>query len=359
MAVHFEKLKIKKINRETPDCVSIEFEIPESLASKFTFREGQNITIKKEFNGEEIRRSYSICSAPFEEKLSIAVKSVDNGIFSNYANTQLKPGDELDLLPPTGNFSPKFSATTKHNLAIAAGSGITPIISIIKQTLELASQSTFTLIYGNRNRQSVIFIDELEGLKSRFLERFNLINVFSRESTDSPIHEGRITPEKLSVLRNMIDYHSMDNIFLCGPEELIFSSSDYFKSIGIDERKIHFELFTIPGQDSGSSVEKSKEEVATKGKTAEVTVSIDGRSLSFNLEYDGMSVLDAGLAQGLDLPYSCKGGVCSTCKAKVLEGEVEMDNNYALEDDEVAQGFVLTCQSHPRTPKVVVDYDER
>lgn len=358
MAVHFEKLKIKTITRETPECVSISFEVPKALSEKFLFREGQNITVKKDFNGKEIRRSYSICAAPYENELKVAIKAVDGGIFSTYANTSLKAGDELELLPPTGNFSPKISENNKHHLAIAAGSGITPVISIIKQTLASSSTNTFTLIYGNRNRQSIIFFEELEGLKNRYKSRFNLIHILSREAADNPLNEGRITAEKLSSFSKLIDYKAMNHIYLCGPQELIFSSKGFFTGIGVEEAKIHFELFTIPGEDTPAKIslpEGQKE----NADMAEVTISVDGRSYQLTLEYDGLSVLDAGLNQGLDLPYSCKGGVCSTCKAKVIEGRVEMDNNYALEDDEVAQGFVLTCQSHPRTPKVVVDYDER
>lgn len=358
MAVHFEKLKVKAIKKETPDCVSIVFDVPESRRKDFAFREGQNITLKKIINGQDIRRSYSICNAPHESELKVAVKTMNGGLFSTFANNELRVGDELEVLPPTGNFTAKTLDTARHHLAIAAGSGITPVISIIKHTLAQHPNSTFTLIYGNRNRHSIIFFEELEGLKNRYTDRFNLINILSREITDIPLHHGRITPEKLEELSAIVDYEKMDNIYLCGPEELIFSGRDYFLEKNIDKSKIHFELFTVPGQ-ATTGVSKPVAKKVTEGEQSAISIRLDGRTFSFSLERDGQSILDAALQQGADLPYACKGGVCCSCRAKVVEGEVEMDVNYALEEDEVEQGFVLTCQSHPRSEKVVIDFDAR
>lgn len=357
MAVHFHRLKIKEVRSETPDCVSIVFDVPGGLKSDFAFEQGQNLTVKKEIDGEEIRRSYSICSAAFENELRVAVKKVDGGKFSCYANTELKIGDELDVLPPTGKFNTKLNtANRKKYLAFAAGSGITPIISIIKTTLQTEPWSMFTLVYGNRGRNSIIFFEELEGLKNKYLNRFNFINILSREKTDAPINSGRIDNTKLTELGRLIDYKSIDEFFICGPEEMIFCTKDFLEEMEIDKKKIHFELFTTPGQKKYSP---ASHEVAGKatGPKSKVTVKLDGRSFSFDLGLNNENILDAALKQGADLPFACKGGVCCTCKAKLLEGEVEMEVNWGLEQEEVEQGYILTCQSHPKTEKVVVDFD--
>lgn len=356
MAVHFHKLKVKEVKQETPGCVSISFDVPGDLKSDFLFEQGQNITIKKEIDGEELRRSYSICSAPFENELRVAVKQVEGGKFSNFANTLLQPGDELDILPPTGKFNTKLSRENKKQyLAFAAGSGITPVISIIKTTLQTEPESSFTLVFGNRGRSTIIFFEELEGLKNKYLNRFNFINILSREKTDAPINSGRIDPDKLSQLRRLIDYKNTDEFFICGPEEMIFCVKDYLEAAGIDKKKIHFELFTTPGQKK--AVSHKPLAVGQSGPQSKITVKLDGRSFDFDLGFNGENILDAALKQGADLPFACKGGVCCTCKAKLLEGEVEMEVNWGLEQEEVEQGYILTCQSHPKTEKVVVDFD--
>ncbi len=357
MAVHFHKLKVKSVKTETPDCVSIAFSIPDDLKKEFEFEQGQNITVKKNIDGEEIRRSYSICTAPFENELRVAVKKVDGGKFSCYANDILTPGDELDVLPPTGKFNTKLKTENLNRyVAFAAGSGITPVISIIKTTLQVEPQSSFTLVFGNRGRNSIIFFEELEGLKNKYLNRFNFINILSREKTDTPINSGRINYSKLIELQKLIDYKSTTDFFICGPEEMIFCVKDFLEQLGIDKKKIHFELFTTPGQ-KRSSVFSRKTAVNENGPAGKITVKLDGRSFDFTLGFDNDSILDAALKQGADLPFACKGGVCCTCKAKLLEGEVEMDVNWGLEQEEVEQGYILTCQSHPKTEKVVVDFD--
>ncbi len=357
MAVHFHRLKVKEVKRQTPDCVSIEFAVPPELQKDFAFEQGQNITIKKTIGGEEIRRSYSICTAPFENKLSVAVKKVDDGMFSSYANTELKAGDELDVLPPTGKFNTALQKeNSKHYLAFAAGSGITPVISIIKTTLHTEPQSSFTLVFGNRGRSSIIFFEELEGLKNKFIDRFNFINILSREKTDAPINSGRIDINKLTELDNLLGYAGLDEFFICGPEEMIFCIKDFLEQRGIDKKKIHFELFTTPGQKQ-VAVGSRQLAVGSSGPSSKITVKLDGRSFDFDLGFNDDSILDAALKQGADLPFACKGGVCCTCKAKLLEGEVEMEVNWGLEQEEVEQGFILTCQSHPMSEKVVVDFD--
>lgn len=357
MAVHFHKLKVKEVKSETPDCVSIAFVVPEGLQTEFLFEQGQNITLKKEIDGEEIRRSYSICSAPFENELRVAVKKVEGGKFSDFANTILKAGDELDVLPPTGKFNTKLQATNnKQYLAFAAGSGITPVISIIKTTLLTEPESRFTLVFGNRGRHSIIFFEELEALKNKYLNRFNLINILSREKTDAPISFGRIDSQKLTELSKLIDYKNTDEFFICGPEEMTFCVKEFLEATGIETKKIHFELFTTPGQKQSSVVGRETLE-KNSGPKSKITVKLDGRSFDFDLGFDSENILDAALKQGADLPFACKGGVCCTCKAKLLEGEVEMDVNWGLEHEEVEQGYILTCQSHPLTEKVVVDFD--
>ncbi len=304
MAVHFHKLRISEIKKETADCVSVKFEVPAELAGEFLFKEGQNITVRTSLDGEEIRRSYSLCTAPHEKDIKVAIKKVEGGLFSRFANETLKKGDVVEVLPPVGKFNAKLSGAKVGNyLAIAAGSGITPVISIIKHTLSAEPASYFTLIYGNRSRSSIIFFEELEALKNKYIQRFNFLNILSRERTESDINHGRIDQQKLEALQSFVN----------------------------DEKQT--------------------------GPASYVTVKLDGRSFDFKLNQNGDAILDAALKQGADLPYACKGGVCCTCRAKLVSGEVEMDVNYALEPEEVAAGFILTCQSHPRSENVVIDFD--
>ena len=355
MAVHFHPLKVKKINRETPDCVSVVFDVPQSLMNDFKYREGQNITLRRQFAQEDIRRSYSICTSPDEAELKVAIKKQPGGLFSSFANDELKEGDEVEVLTPTGRFNSKLTeGNAGKYLAIAAGSGITPIIGIIKHSLATQPKSEFTLIYGNRSRGSIIFFEELEGLKNTYLSRFNFINILSKERTDSEINYGRIDAGKLAALATLVDFESMDAAYICGPEQMIFSAKEFLQEKGLDEKKIHFELFTTPGQRTGKT---TAAHTADTGPKSMITIKLDGRSMDFGLAYNSRSILDGALAEGADLPYACKGGVCATCKAKLLEGQVSMDVNYALEDDEVENGFILTCQSHPKTERVIVDFD--
>jgi ring-1,2-phenylacetyl-CoA epoxidase subunit PaaE len=358
--IHFHPLRVRKIERETEDCVSIEFEVPEELKEAFQFKQGQTLTIKKLFNGEEQRRNYSICSSPFDNQLKVAVKKVEGGLFSEFANDQLKPGDVLEVLPPTGKFYTELAPTQKKNyVAFAAGSGITPILSIIKTTLLTEPQSQFTLVYGNRTKNSIIFKEDLEALKDKFIDRFRVYHILSREKTDSEINYGRIDTAKLDLLfSRLIDIRKCNDFFLCGPEEMIFCIKGYLAGRGVPESRIHFELFTVPGQKK-SQVKTQKQEVEDKGPKAEVSVKLDGILFDFELGYEGQSILDAALKKGADLPYACKGGVCTTCKAKLTEGEVIMDVNWGLEPDEVAAGYILTCQSHPKSGKITVDFDAK
>jgi ring-1,2-phenylacetyl-CoA epoxidase subunit PaaE len=357
VALHFHKLTIKAIRKETSDCVSIALDIPPEFKNDFLFREGQNITIKSVMNGEEIRRSYSICSSPFDNELRVAVKRVYDGAFSTFANQKLKEGDILDVLPPTGTFFTELNNTNKKNYVFfAAGSGITPIISIIKTILLTEPESSVTLVFGNKNVSSIIFKEQLEALKDKYLQRVSIYHILSRERTEAEINYGRINADKCKQLSRLIDFEGIDQFFICGPEAMIFTIKEFLESKCIESSKVHFELFTTPARKNkkiSSGIKAKREE------GSEITVKSDGRSFNFKLDFDSNTILDAALAEGADLPFACKGGVCTTCRAKLIEGEVEMETNYGLEPDEIKAGFILTCQSHPRSKKVVVDFDAK
>jgi ring-1,2-phenylacetyl-CoA epoxidase subunit PaaE len=356
MSIHFHPLRIKEVKKETASCVSVLFEIPEDKKEIFSFKQGQSLTMRAKINGEEARRTYSICSSPLDNEWRVAVKKVEGGLFSTFANEQLKKGDVLEVMEPVGKFYTELNPGHKKNyLAFAAGSGITPVLSIIKTTLRTEPQSSFTLVYGNRSRPSIIFFEELEGLKNKFLDRFNFINILSRERTDAPINYGRINTEKLNELSKLINYSSFDETFVCGPEEMIFCVKGFLEQKGMSKKKIHFELFTTPGQKKSTV---NSQQATDSGPKCSITVKLDGRSFDFDLSIQSdTTILDAALKQGADLPFACKGGVCCTCKARLLEGKVSMDVHWGLEDEEVEQGYILTCQSHPGTERVVVDFD--
>lgn len=358
--IHFHPLQVKKVERETDDCVSITFNVPNELKEIFQFKQGQTLTIKKKINGEDLRRNYSICSSPFDNKLQVAVKKVQGGLFSSFANEELKAGDILEVLPPTGTFYTELHPSQQKNyVAFAAGSGITPILSIIKTTLLTEPESSFTLVYGNRTKNSIIFKEELEALKDKFIDHFRVYHVLSREKSDADINYGRIDVDKLELFfARLIDIKTCDEFFLCGPEEMIFCIKGYLAGKGVSADKIHFELFTVPGQKQ-STGNRQLEIVEEQGPKARVSVKLDGILFDFDLAYESESILDAALKQGADLPYACKGGVCTTCKARLTEGQVEMEVNWGLEPDEVEKGFILTCQSHPKTEKVTIDFDAK
>lgn len=357
MAVHFHTLKVKEIKKETADCVSVLLDIPEALQQEYIFEQGQNITLKKTIDGEELRRSYSICNAPHEKALKVAIKKVEGGKFSCFANDVLKQGDELEVLPPTGKFNTKLQTKNKkHYLAFAAGSGITPVISLIKATLFTEPESRFTLVFGNRIRSSIIFFEELEAIKNKYLQRFSFINILSREKTDAAINFGRIDEKKLEELSKLINYGSVDEYFICGPEEMIFCVKSFLENKVTDKKKIHFELFNSTAVKKPKAGNQTENE--TTGAQSTITVKVDGRSFDMSVPLNSdITLLDAALKQGADLPFACKGGMCCTCKAKLTEGEVDMDVTWGLEQEEIEKGFILTCQSHPKTEKVVVDFD--
>lgn len=359
MSIHFHPLSIKEIKQETTDCISVLFDVPPDLTTAFQFTQGQSLTMRAIINGQEVRRTYSICSSPLDKQLRVAIKKVEGGLFSTFANEQLKKSDILEVMSPVGRFYTTLDpANQKNYTAFAAGSGITPILSIIKTTLATEPNSSFTLVYGNKSRSSIIFFEELEALKNKYINRFNLIHLLSREKTDADINFGRITKEKCSQLFDkLINIKTTDEFFICGPEEMIFAVKDFLQASSVDEKKIHFELFTTPGQSNRiNDVRSTQYDVS--GSQSNITVKLDGRSFSFTIPTNGdTTILDAAMQQGADVPYACKGGVCCTCKAKLLEGEVSMDVHWGLEQEEIEKGYILTCQSHPKTENVVVDFD--
>lgn len=355
----FEKLKVKEVTKETEECVSIEFDVPENLKEKFRFEPGQYLTLRKEINGEDIRRSYSICSGLKENKLCVAVKEVPKGRFSTFANQKLKKGDELEVMTPMGNFTTEINENTNKSFVFfAAGSGITPIMSLTKTILQTAPKSDVTLFFGNKGFDSIIFKEEIEDLKNQFMNTFRVIHVFSRESIGNKLQKGRIDKEKvLSLNKAFLSGQDVDEVFVCGPEPMIHAVSDAFQEEGVPKDKINFELFTTPGgKEDTKNIEKPVQ--PEKHVNANVVIIIDGEETLLALDSDGDSILDAGQKAGADLPFACKGGVCCTCKAKVLSGEAKMDVNYALEKDEVEAGYILTCQSHPVSDKLTVSFDE-
>ncbi len=354
----FYSLTVSDITRETPDCVSVAFRVPTELKDQFRFLPGQYLTFKHIHENEELRRSYSICTAPYETELRVAIKKVEGGVFSTYANEQLAVGDVLETMAPMGNFTTEISASQRKNyVAFAAGSGITPVISIIKTVLAEETSSSFTLVYGNKEFQSIIFREEIEALKNKHLDRFQVVHVLSRERLESEINCGRIDEEKCDALCNtLLSIDTIDKAFICGPEAMIHAVKDYLLSKGMDKTDVKFELFTSATKVGFQTRAKAEQEV-DESELCDITVKVDDRTFDLKLAYDGFTILDATLAKGADLPYACKGGVCCTCKAKLIEGEVDMDVNYALEDDEIADGFILTCQAHPKSKKVFVDFD--
>jgi ring-1,2-phenylacetyl-CoA epoxidase subunit PaaE len=350
----FHTLQIKNIRKETEDTVSIAFEIPQELRNEYTYISGQYLTLRTTIDGEDLRRSYSLCSAPHENEWRVAIKQVENGKFSTFANTSLKTGDSLEVMTPMGNFSPKIDASNKkHYVLFAAGSGITPILSIIKSVLHNESDSEISLFYGNKGFASIIFREEIEALKNEFMDRFRVIHILSRESLGNKIQKGRIDTQKIEELHAaFLKNTTIDEMYVCGPEEMIHAVKDTFPKFGVDAKNIHFELFGT------SVVKKDKVETVNASIVSNVTVIIDGDSLEIALESTADNILDAAQKAGADLPFACKGGVCCTCKAKILEGTASMDVNYALEPDEVEAGYILTCQAHPTSEKLVVSFDD-
>lgn len=350
---HFHALTVQSVTPLTRDSAAITLAVPAQLQDKFHYTPGQYLTLRTQVGGAELRRSYSICASAQSQQLRVAIKRVSGGAFSNWALDTLKPGQTIEVMPPQGHFTTTLAAETqRHVLCVAAGSGITPVLSIVESTLLAEPHSRVTLVYGNRASGSVMFKEELENLKDRFLTRLNIVWVMSRETQDVPLFNGRIDGDKITqILQHWVDASTVDVAFICGPQSMMLATSQAMQDAGMAKDRIKVELFGTV-----STGERTTRVVAASDAGCEVTVVMDGAQRVFHMPKD-QNLVDAALAQGIELPYSCKGGVCSTCRCKVTQGEVDMDINYALEDYEVARGFVLGCQSYPVSDKLVIDYD--
>lgn len=357
-SIAFHPLRIAEVRRETPDAVSIAFVVPPELAEAYRFQPGQHLTLRTVLDGEECRRSYSICAGLDDAALRVAVKRVEGGRFSAFANTQLRAGDVLDVMTPQGRFgiAPDPGAARVY-VAVAAGSGITPVMSIARSVLAREPRSRFLLVYGNRTAQSIIFKDALEDLKDRYLSRFVVHHVLSREPQDLPVLGGRIDGAKVaSLVRAAVPPDAVDHAFVCGPGGLIEEAKAALVGIGVPVERVHVELFWTDGMPV-----PARREAAPTGAVEEAVAT--ARITLNGLHHDiamraGETIVDAGLRAGVEMPYSCRGGMCCTCRAMLVAGEVKMDQNYSLEPWELAARFVLTCQAHPLTREIVVDFDQ-
>lgn len=357
----FHPLTVAEVRRETRDSVVLTLDVPDGLRDAFRFTQGQYLTFRTRIDGEEVRRSYSICAAAHEPAPKVAVKKVPGGLFSTWANEALAPGQVVEAMPPMGGFFvPLDPAARRHHVGFAAGSGITPLLSIIKTTLTAEPRSSFTLFYGNRASGSIMFREELDDLKSLHMGRLSLVHVLSREQQDIDLFNGRLDRAKCDqLLERWLDPSSIDAAFICGPQRMMLDVSASLKDHGVDPGRVKFELFATADAGRRARAKPTDEQVApARADLCRATVVLDGLARSFELERGTVTVLDAATREGLDLPYACKAGVCSTCRAMLVEGRVDMDANYALEDYEVARGYVLTCQSYPVTDRVVVDFDK-
>jgi ring-1,2-phenylacetyl-CoA epoxidase subunit PaaE len=349
----FHPLTISRIEPLTEDSVAVTFDVPDRLRDDYRFTQGQHLTLRTELAGDDVRRNYSICSPVSSGDLRIAVKRLPGGAFSEHALGKLRVGDTLDVMTPSGRFFTELDPTqAKHYACVAAGSGITPVLSIVATTLEVEPRSRVTLVYANRTSKSVMFLEEIEDLKDRYRERLHLIHVLSREPQEVELFSGRLDAARMSrILDQVLPEDTVDDWFLCGPYEMVASLRTLLIGRGVSKKALHAEVFHV---ETGKPVRRTTAEVGTG---AEVTITLDGRQSSFRLNPDGPPVLEAALLVRADAPFACKGGVCGTCRAKVVEGTVEMDTNWALEPEEVERGYVLTCQSHPTSNTLVLDYD--
>lgn len=353
----FHTLRIKNIYKETDDCSVISFEVPEDIKEAFSYHQGQHLTLKADIDGEDIRRSYSLCSSPLEDKWCVAVKQIPGGKFSTFVNSALKTGDTIQVMPPSGTFGVDLNPEKPKNyLFFSAGSGITPIISMIKTHLAAEPHATCKLFYVNKTAKSIIFKEELEQLRNTYFGRLEIYYFLTKERRDIDLFNGRFDDDRMKVLcSTFIDIPDTSEVFLCGPEDMVHYVSDYLVNAGLPKEMIHFELFVtgLSEEDKMRAERLAQQNV----EGVELTIIDGGKEFHFTMTKDYDNILDAALGAGADLPFACKGGVCSTCKCKVIDGEVEMKVNYALEEDELAQDYVLSCQSVPITDKVKVDFD--
>ncbi|MEF7616067.1 1,2-phenylacetyl-CoA epoxidase subunit PaaE [Aquincola sp. MAHUQ-54] len=361
MDFSFHPLRVRSVTPDTAEAVVVSFDVPEELRGVFGFTQGQYLTLRSTIDGQDLRRSYSICAGVDDGELRVGVRKVKGGVFSNWINANLKPGDSLQVMAPQGRFFvPLEPGARRHHVGIAGGSGITPILSIMKTVLAREPDSRFTLIYGNRLLKSTMFKEELEDLKNRYLTRLVLHHVFSDEHTDAPLNMGVMNRDKIGeFLRSVVPAGRIDHAYICGPFQMNDEAEAALLAAGVPEERIHIERFgvaTPAGAPVGAVIHEAKPGDA---ETARVTIIRDGLSREISFTKDQPSILDCASAAGLEVPYSCTSGVCGTCRAKLIEGEVRMERNFALDKNEVANGFVLTCQAHPLTERVVLSFDER
>ena len=365
-APRFHDLTVARVSPEAAGAVAITFAVPPDLHGHFDFQPGQFLTLRATIDGQDVRRNYSICSTRSRyaraRELDVGIRPMEGGLFSNWAATQLRPGDRLAVMPPDGRFTIR-KPRALHRVGFAAGSGITPILSIIASTLEDSDSAKFTLVYGNRRMGSVMFNEALQDLKDKYKNRLTLIHVLSRQAQEVPLLEGRIDAAKVrQLIGTLLPAASMDEVFICGTEAMIEATETALRAAGVPAERIHTERFSSPRLDELSPEARraaiaQPDPEAPAGQVA-LTVLIDGKPHELAMRRD-QHVLDVALSAGLDAPYSCKAGVCCTCRAKVLEGSVSMDKNFTLEDAEIAQGFVLSCQARPTSERLVISYDER
>ncbi|MBC7717258.1 MAG: phenylacetate-CoA oxygenase/reductase subunit PaaK [Pseudorhodobacter sp.] len=361
MDITFHPLTVRSIQPDTAEAVIVTFDVPAPLRSVFGFTQGQYLTLRKDINGADLRRSYSICAGVDDGELRVGVRKVKGGVFSNWINEHLQAGDRVSVMAPQGRFFVPLDATLKrHHVGIAGGSGITPILSIMKTVLAREPLSQFTLIYGNRLLRSTMFKEEIEDLKNRYLTRLSLHHVFSDEQTDSPLNMGVMNRDKLGeFLKSVVPAAQIDEVYICGPFQMNDEAEAALLAMNVPEERIHIERFGVQRSASGQVGAVLHEAKPGDADAARITLIRDGLKREFAYSKDQPSILDAATAAGVEVPFSCTSGVCGTCRAKCLEGEVRMERNFALDKAEVAAGFVLTCQAHPITDKVVLSFDER
>jgi len=357
MSIDFHKLRVAEMKRETPDAVSVRFELPENLRERFAFKAGQHLTFRREFNGEEVRRNYSVCVSPSEGVLKIGVKKIVGGAFSSWVNDELKAGDELEVMAPHGSFCWSFDPDARREyVAFAGGSGITPILSLMKTALAMEPNSRFTLFYGNRNSMGVMFLEEIAGLKDRYIDRLSVYHFLEDEEEEIDLFNGRLDRAKVeTLLSSLVKPENIDTFFICGPGPMMDAAEEALLAKGVEKQRILIERFTTgPLSAAQAAAARVLEEKAAGLK---MSVTLNGRRMNIAFDPAQHSILDNVRAAGLPAPFACKGGVCATCRAKVTAGEVSMKVNYGLSEQEIADGFVLTCQATPLTEGVALTYD--
>jgi len=355
----FHDLKIREVTPETPDAVSVAFDVPEDLKDTYRYKQGQHITLRTTIDGQDLRRSYSICSSVSENDLRVSVRELPEGRFSGWVNHRLAPGDEVAVFPPVGQFNADLDPDNeKHYVAFAAGAGITPIMSILKTTLETEPKSRFTLFYANRTPETTIFRSQLNRLKNKYMERLSVYTFFSRQETGVPFFHSRLDKTKTTeILERLVPVDHIDEAFICGPDTMIDEVYETLTGHGLEKKRIHTERFTNQGQPVVRR-ERELRWTETHAATGQLRIQLDGVIHDIAYEPSMGTVLEAAEKAGLEVPFSCRGGVCTTCRAKVSEGSAEMEVNYGLEDHEVETGFILTCQAVPTSEKLTISYDE-